>query len=48
LYSSPDINRAIKPGRVRRVDHMGEIRNGYKILVGKFIDLGAGGRILIS
>jgi hypothetical protein len=37
LYSSPYISRVIKPGRVRcvgRVTHMGDMTNGYKILVG--------------
>jgi hypothetical protein len=38
LYSSPDIMRMIKSGRMRRAGHaprMGDKRNAYRILVGK-------------
>jgi hypothetical protein len=38
LYSSPDIIRQIKSRRMRwagHVAHMGEGRNGYRVLVGK-------------
>jgi hypothetical protein len=38
LYSSPNIIRVIKSRRVRWEEHvvrMGEMRNGYSILVGK-------------
>jgi hypothetical protein len=38
LYSSPNIIRVIKPRRMRCAGHiacMGEIRNAYKILVGR-------------
>jgi hypothetical protein len=38
LYSSPDITRAVKSRRMRwtgHVTHMTEMRNAYKILVGK-------------
>jgi hypothetical protein len=38
LYSSPNINRGIKSRRMRWAGHvarMGELRNAYKILLGK-------------
>jgi hypothetical protein len=38
LYSSANINRTIKPRRMRWVGHvarMGEKRNAYRLLVGK-------------
>jgi hypothetical protein len=38
LYSSPNIIRVIKSGRMRWTGYearMGEMRNGYQILVGK-------------
>jgi hypothetical protein len=38
LYTSPDIIRVIKSRRMRWVDHavrMGDMRNTYKILIGK-------------
>jgi hypothetical protein len=57
LYYSPYIIRMIKSRRMRwvgHVVHMGEMRNAYKILVGKpdgrdhSEDLGIGGRIIIK
>jgi hypothetical protein len=56
LYSSPNIVRVIKSGRMRwtgRVAHMGEKRGVYRILVGKpegkghFRDPGIDGRIIL-
>jgi hypothetical protein len=38
LYTSPNISRVIKSRRLRLTGHvtrMGEVRNAYKILVGK-------------
>jgi hypothetical protein len=38
LYASPDIIRVIKSRRIREAKHverMGEIRNGYKVFVGR-------------
>jgi hypothetical protein len=38
LYSSPNIIREIKSRRMRwlgHIAHMGEIKNAYKILVGR-------------
>jgi hypothetical protein len=55
LYISPDIIRVIKSRRMRWAGHvgrMGEVRNAYKILVGKpeerdhSEDLSVDGRIL--
>jgi len=35
LYASPNITRVIKSRRMRLVVYIGEMRNVYKILVGK-------------
>jgi hypothetical protein len=57
LYSSPNIVRVIKSGRMRWAGHvtrMGEGRGVYRVLVGSpkvrghWKDLGVGGRITLS